>query len=189
MIKDLLEQAHYKCCQRENVSSFVLLNSFVSSGSSAQAITAAISCFGDKHAPVDRAFSLLTHDKYEHVVKLNIKLGVRVPGWGSQFVKGNDPIFNDILVYLDYSFPELMRRIDRITEILIDNGKYVYPNAACMTAAVGSLLGYTEKTIHFLLIECRLRAWMETIKQYEESGSVFFRPKLETKDQTQTVSS
>ena len=174
-LKDLLEEAHYQCCKRSNISSIVLLEAYVGSKFVPQALSAAISCFGDHHAPIHAAFSIINDENYEETVKKALEAGYRIPGWGSDFIKGaSDPVFEPLHVYLLNNHEEDYYKINNITYTLHKNEKMIYPNAAMYTAVAGRILGYSAATVHFLLVECRIRGWLHTIDLYEKEGEYFF---------------
>lgn len=174
-LKELLEKAHYECCKRSNISSFVLLQAYAGSSFAPQAISAAVNCFGDFHAPINRALILISNPEYDLAVAAMLRSRMKIPGWGSDFVKGKeDPIFSPLSNYLKDKHSTVFDILYHITTILHHEGKYIYPNAAVMTAAVGLILGYSIKTIYFLLIECRLRGWKDSIDLYDQKGEYLF---------------
>jgi citrate synthase len=171
----LLEIAHYECCKRSNISSHVLVETYAGSNYTPQAIAAAISTFGDFHAPVDKTLSLLLDPERIEKVQIALSHKIRIPGWGSAFIKNRpDPIFNELALYLKENHPEEFGILKEITGIIHEHGKHLYPNAAGFTAIVGKILDYSPRTIHFLLVSCRLRGWLKTIHLYETEGEYFF---------------
>lgn len=174
-LKAILTDAHAKCCERQNVSSATLIHALHGSQFVPQAIAAAILTFGDRHAPVHKIIQLLAAEKFEEIVKTNIEAGAMIPGWGSEFVKGEpDPIFTELDRYLEANATKTHSVIHEITRIIREAKDVdLYPNAGAYTAAVGLELGYSPGDIHFLLLECRLPAWRKHTQQYERGSFNF----------------
>lgn len=186
----LLEKAHYECCKRNNISSHVLLETYAGSRFTPQAIAAAISTIGDFHAPVHKVLALFLDSNKIDAVSSAIKHGVRIPGWGSSFIKNRpDPIFNELSYYLNDNYPEELRILKKITAILHGSDKFIYPNDAAFTALVGKIYNYSPSTIHFLLVSCRLRGWLETINLYETEGEYFFIQGPEVEEESEVYRS
>jgi len=181
LLYHMLVDAHLQCCKRQNISSLNFVNSYTGSGSNViQAVIAGLSTFGRFHAPVEQTFELLSFDYNQEIAESILEQGGRIPGWGSEFVKGlPDPIFTEIHKFLIDRFNDQLVPLVKITSVLHAGNKYIYPNASAYTALVGKILGYTCATIMFLLIECRLSAWRETIKLYSEKGEYLFLAEAE----------
>jgi len=172
-----LASIHYECCKRPNVSSHVLLNTFIASGDSQKAIAAAIMTFGNTHAPVDKALLTLsaTDSEIKEFTKLNIRSGRKIAGFGSSFVKEkSDYLFRRIEEMVSERDPRAYKISRVMTDILHEHGKMIYPNAAFWTAAAGKILGYNKDTIPFLLIQCRMNGWKDTLQKYIETGEIFY---------------
>ena len=174
-LKGLLMDAHAKCCERSNVSSITLVQSYHGCGFTPQAIAAALLTFGDRHAPVHQVIRLLQTDNFEEIVIGNLKAGNKIPGWGSDFIKGEpDPIFAELDRFMEANATDIHRRIHEISQVIWDEKEQdLHPNAAAYTAAVGLKLGYSSLDIHFLLIECRLPIWRKHLQDYERGSFNF----------------
>ena len=176
-ILQALSNIHYECCKRPNVSSHILLNTFIASGDSQKAIAAAILTFGNTHAPVGKVMTTLqaSNAEIKEFTKRNIQSGNKIAGFGSSFVKNkSDYLFEKIEELVSQQDPRSYEISRLITDILHDHGKIIYPNAAFWTAAGGNILGYDSNTIPFLLVACRMNGWKSTIETYIDTGEIFY---------------
>ena len=157
----LLSAAHDESARRENVSHVALVNTFLGSGSYANAIAAAILTLGGRHGPIEETMRMLeSHTSV--VAALDNGVDLLVPGWGNSFVKGRlDPLWEKTDTALRKARPDLMSRADAITDALHRRGKDVWPNPSYYTAAVAIALKMPPQIAGYLFITARLEAWTE----------------------------
>lgn len=162
-MNDNLKLAHNECHKAHSAlalgnctSTAVFMEAFRTNGQDfGKAVIAALATLGGIHAPIRQAYRFLaTYDKAQALPK-------RVPGWGSDFVKGERDKSLDgwakSIFLCDGDFFE--ERIANVTDRLHAAGKEIFPNAACYTAATALLLNFPEETAEYLLIEPRLSTW------------------------------
>lgn len=163
---DLLAMAHAECAKRQNASSAQVVNTFAGSGDYNKSIAAALLTLGERHGPIAEAYLLLNSREPANEAATLLSFGLRVPGWGSSFFKdGVDPAWSTTNAHIAERYPQIMHDIICISDLLLSNGKKVYPNAACYTAAAAKALGIPGRLSPMLFIMTRLETWSELILQ------------------------
>ena len=162
---NLVRDAHFQSCHRNNCSTGALLNSYQGSGDYTKALIGALSTLGEVHAPVVETLTILNWETPENCIYALIRDGeFKLPGWGNSFIRGErDALWLTVDNFLKEKHPQLYGKIEGITKVLHDNGKEVYPNPACYTAAACIALGVPAKIAPFLFIEARLAGWTALI--------------------------
>jgi citrate synthase len=118
--------------------------------------------YGGVHGPVSQVVKFLSGSFYTDEARLRIKEKRLVPGWGSAFVKGEpDPELSKIDRILYTENREVWDRIRKVTGILHESGKKIFPNAACYTASVCLALKFPVEAALYWLIRGRIGAWTE----------------------------
>lgn len=163
---ELVREAHYHSCFRQNSSSVTVVNAYGGSGSFSKAIAAGLLTLGGKHAPLREVIGILASEYGESVAAHHIKEKTQIQGWGNSFIRGErDPVWLRVDDCLKEKFPEMYEKITKITKVLHDNGKDVYPNPACYTAALVLLLEVPPQIAEYIFIEARLVGWTQLILQ------------------------
>jgi citrate synthase len=158
----LVLAAHAESAHRENISTAVLKNAAVGSGSYIQSVSAALCSLGGVHAPLIQTHYYLAHFSEEQIPELaqHIELGGKVPGWGSSFEKdGPDPIWKPVADHIAEHFPEISERLQRITDELHARGKMVWPNPSAWTAATAIIIDLPPQICAWIFIQGRLANW------------------------------
>ncbi len=149
-----LFKAHALSAQRENASSYAVLNAYSGSGDYAQAIAAALMTLGGNHAPLAETHDFLSWQYPERF------LGGVIPGWGNSFVKGEeDEIWDEVKAILVENWPIIAHKLQAVTDALHARGKIIFPNPSAYTAACALALGCPREVLPFLFIASRLPAW------------------------------
>lgn len=148
--------AHAESALRGNASHHALILAAKGSGDYFKAISAALMTLGERHGPLRQTYALLAT---EPDIQAILDAGLKVPGWGSSFVKGPDPIWAETEEAVKKANPVIFERIERITATLHNAGKDIYPNPSCWTAAVAMTLGIPREICGYLFILGRLEAW------------------------------
>ena len=161
-------ESHGASACRRNISYEVLQMAMIGSGSYLQAIAAALSTLGGLHAPLTHTYDLLHRFNTVDVARTLLEQDHMIPGWGNSFVKGEpDALWSRPAALVAQLGPGLMERIDGVTALLHQQGKPIYPNPSCWTAAAGILLGFTRQTVGFLFLQGRLPAWTRALQAME----------------------
>lgn len=153
--------AHSACVFRPNCSTTACQQAAGGSRSLPQSIIAALACLGEMHGPIEAAYDYIRPQREGFTLAMlgGDKNG-KIPGWGNSFVKGRiDDAFLPVDQTLEANFPRNHSRIREITGLLHANGKHVFPNPACYTAAVALILGMPKHLAPMLFIQARLEAW------------------------------
>jgi hypothetical protein len=157
---DRLFEAHAQSVFRENCSTVAFCNAALGSGNFINAMIAALACSGGPHAPIKDAYDCISLPDEVWVSHAYPIPEYKTPGWGSSFVKGEpDPVFASVEDAVTFISPELGSKIDAITEMLHKQGKRVFPNAACWTAATAVVLGIPKELSPMLFVMGRTEAW------------------------------
>lgn len=163
---DHLFEAHRKATFRQNASSEVIKAAYMMNGHDfIKAVASGLGTVGGLHAPIEEVYELLDGFapnliRYEYYVLH----GKKMPGWGNSFITGKpDPIVESVMLYIDTGWPEIGKRIEYLTDILHGQGKHIYPNMACATAATAIILGMPKELSPVLLLHGRSLAWAEII--------------------------
>lgn len=159
----LLNEAHAKAALRNNISSFTVANAAAGSHNYVQAIAAGLMTLGGTHAPLADTMGFLEEkDCVAHVPEI-LAAGLRIPGWGNSFIRGEpDPDWAKLHLYLQPHFPQ----INQITEALHGLGKKIFPNPSTYTAAVAIFLRVPPKLSPYLFVQARLEAWSQLTLPY-----------------------
>jgi len=98
-------------------------------------------------------------------IEAMLKKGLKVPGWGSSFYKGEvDPAFLELHEYLK-SFCENFSVADAVSEHISKfKGKPIVMNPSFYTVMVGIILELPPHAIQNLLIQPRIAAWMDYVE-------------------------
>lgn len=161
---NLCLEAHVTSVHRDNISTAVVRNVAAGSFNFTNAVAAALLSVGGQHAPLIGAWEALLSPVEN--LKQHIELGGIVPGWGSSFQKeGIDPVWQSLSDHIATQFHEQIgRKIEEVTLALHEQGKQIYPNIACLTAATGIILKMPPQLVGWFFIQGRLAEW----------GKVFF---------------
>ena len=128
-----------------------------------KAVASGLGALGGMHAPIEQVYELLggynpNCIQYEYYVLH----GKKIPGWGNSFVKGKpDPIVESVMLYLDTGWPKIGKRIEYLTDILHGQGKNMWPNMACLTAATALILQMPKELAPVLFLQGRALAWAQ----------------------------
>lgn len=163
---DAVIAAHQKAARsNKNVSSITMLNASMGSGRLENGIAAAIMTMGNQHAPLIGARGLYENGQKEIVLAMLSKK-MKIPGFGNSFYKTSlDPAWEEVWSIIQTSFPRIENRIAEISSWLIEGGKPLYPNAAMLTAATLSEIGWRGGTEQSLFILSRLPVWVDALTE------------------------
>lgn len=153
--------AHSRSAFRDNASTSALKISSSSTGSLSRALTAALSTLGGRHAPLTQTYDLLSSEDSLEKASILLNSGQKIPGWGNSFHKSKDPVWIEVDCLLEKQFPEKSAKIDAISSLLQDSGKFVFPNPSCYTAMTAIILGMPKQDSEYLFIAGRLYSWVE----------------------------
>jgi citrate synthase len=162
-------EAHAASATRNSISTNVCLNVGFGSGDYCKAMAAAILSIGDAHAPLDKVMEYLS--KARSLRPTGLQTDSIIPGWGNSFVKGHDPVWNEVRGLLSSGWPDLWQLIESTTEALHARGKPVFPNPACYTAACAIILNIPKEVAAWIFIEGRLRAWTDAFLYQQTHGT------------------
>jgi len=163
---DALFAAHTKAACRENCSTVAVLNSWTGAGSYTAAIASALLTLGGAHAPVAEIMRFLGQKDPEDRALFRLATGDKVPGWGSDFVKGKpDPDWAEVDAALEKVAPGLNESIRAVTTVLHEHGKVIFPNPGAYTAATALALGIPESVAPWLFVQGRLGAWTKILME------------------------
>jgi len=159
---EIVSRCHIESTFRNNPSSLAVKMAAQSSGKFINAVTAALSMLGNPHGPVEEVTEMLDSEDPIAFAKMYIDNGVKVPGWGNGFVKGQpDPAWNEAHEYIKENFSDMFSLVDEITKLLHDNGKMIYPNPACYTAITAIVNDIPADAASYIFISSRLPAWFD----------------------------
>lgn len=171
-LKYLLIEAHKEACHRENMSTVVLKNAYVSNGGDAvRAVSAAMGTLGGFHAPVAEAYKNIKtvcnypYCSYRHLS--SSKLNGRVAGFGSSFFKGDtDPLLMKLHMFLAEHTKTYMDVHQIIIELIEkEKGIILHANLAFYTAWTAIELGYEANETELLVLEARVPEWCKILKE------------------------
>lgn len=149
----------------KNLSKDVFLASLQGSSNALQAVCAGLLSTGSTHAPVIHARDVLfnfekSDEQVNNDISHMVRIGLRVPGFGNSFFKDNiDPAFQPIYDFLSDTIEG--KRIDFVNNII---NKGLFPNAACLTAAVASYCNLPRLMELWLFIAPRTASWLYLLK-------------------------
>lgn len=160
-----LWDAHQAVAMRGNASGEAFRTAYAGSGDYTKALSGALATLGAKHGPiVETVRTLDSMNEPTNVIRLCGIYGKRIPGWGNSLVKGrNDPDFLRVRDHITNMNQKLVERIDAITGALHAQGKHIYPNPSCWTAAVAITVGLPAELSPYLFIAARLPVWSRAI--------------------------
>lgn len=161
-----VDAAHRESARRNNVSSMAAVNCFAGSGDLNKAVASALLSLGGRHGPIDLAYKLLASSDPVGEAATMLSLGLKVPGWGNGFVRGEiDPIWIPVHQQIASSFPEVALTMDAIHATIKGAGKNIFPNPAAFTAAAAIIVGLPRRLSPLLFIQSRLPVWVELIQE------------------------
>jgi citrate synthase len=161
-ITDELLRVHDTLARRENMSSVYIAQNAMAEKPLLDAIAAAILTLGGRHGPIVMTQELLEEPDIRSVVQDRLDQGLLVPGWGSGFVKGGpDRVFDDLDEMLHTDHQSMWKKMAEATRLMHDKDKWVWPNAACYTAAVAVVTSVPSDISPSLFLRGRLDAWVE----------------------------
>lgn len=159
---EIVSKCHVESTFRHNPSSVAVSLAAKSSGKFGNAVIAAISMLGNPHGPVQEVTEMLSSGDPVAFAKMYIDNRAKVPGWGNGFVKGKpDPAWDKADEHIKKNFPDLSSLIDKITKLLHDNGKMIFPNPACYTAITAIVNDIPADAASYVFISARLPAWFQ----------------------------
>lgn len=158
--------AHEASVERQNISSVTIANAARGSGDYVQTLCAALLTTGGPHAPIVSSYDLLDSTTPLDTAGATLARGDKLPGWGNSFHKGTgDPVWSEVNRLLDEHAPHVGEIIDSLTSYLHGQGKPVFPNPSCYTAAAAIALGIPRAASPFLLVIGRLNGWSKLMLQ------------------------
>lgn len=155
LLHEVWEAQKRSCLENSgNASNMAVRNSAAASMSLVNSIASAMLSTGGLHAPVIQARRVIfnTHPSFDptHIV----------PGFGNSFYKDKvDPAWDNVLEIIECSFEREASKIQSWSEILKENGKVLYPNAACLTAAAAEIVEWPHGLEPLLVVEPRIAMW------------------------------
>ena len=162
-----VESAHRCSALRNTGSSGAVLNAASGSGRFEAAIASGILALGGKHGPIADIVRFLDRSADEILADVETRLSSKrpIPGWGNSFFKGRpDPDWVAVDEALK-GFP-IRETIALVSDRLHKQGKRVFPNAGCFTAATAIILRMPAAVSPYLLIYARLPVWASLAAQY-----------------------
>ena len=156
---EALAKAHASAVLRDNPSSVLIKVVADSSGSYTNAMIAALSSLGGKHAPLRQTVEILSAENPVDLAEYLYKKDMKVPGWGSSFKPQPDPAWDAVHYLLQDHYPKLLAKINTVTDYLHKVGKKIYPNPSCYTAATALALSLPPALTPWLLVRARLDGW------------------------------
>lgn len=124
------------------------------------AMIAASLSIGGAHAPIRLTLDFLTSEDPEGAARRMLGHGIRVPGWGNSFEKnGVDPIWKPVDEVFRQLYPRLGEQLDRITAVLHEAGKMIYPNPSAYTAITAIVLDVPPAVAPYIFIVGRFNEW------------------------------
>lgn len=170
LLLDAVLVAHARSASRGNLSGQVAEAAAIGSGSYTQAICAAMLTTGGVHAPLAQTMHILEKPEWaaERARQL-LEKGRKVPGWGNSFIKGRkDDLWIPVDEILDREFEKLSSGILRVTWLLHERKKMIFPNPSAYTAATALALGIPPQLAPWIFFRGRLDAWTEMIAKRKE---------------------
>lgn len=154
--------AHYHSTFRDNLSTVAVKLSACGSGDYTKALAAALSTLGGVHAPLVQTHQFLSCEDPPMAARRLLDAGLKVPGWGSSFVKGEkDEKWLPVEKLLAEHWWPLYEKIDMVTAVLRMSGKDLHPNPSAYTAATAIILGMKADLAPYLFVAGRLQGWSE----------------------------
>ena len=160
-----LQSAHYESVFRDNISTQVVQIAALGSHDYSKAIVAGLSSIGGPHAPLAETYELLAAPDPAALVRQLLERGARVPGWGNGFVKGSpDPLWTEVAEVISVYFPAMASTIRTVTATLHSEGRALFPNPSCYTAAAALIVGLPALLAPYLFIAGRLPGWSKLVQ-------------------------
>lgn len=158
----LVLTAHAESAFRGNISSNAVAACSAGNGTWANSIASGLLTLGGAHAPLELSYEILESSNSLQCVKLMFEDGLRIPGWGNSFHKGEpDPIWENVDRWLANHRSDLYTKIEEITQFLQAAGKNIMPNPSIYTAAAAIALGIPANCAGFLFLQGRLLSWTQ----------------------------
>lgn len=159
---DLVLEAHAQSAQRNNISTAAVVQCAAGNGTYTNSIAAGLLTLGGSHAPLEQSYELLSSEYAVEGAKLMMADGVRIPGWGNSFYRGEpDRLWSKVSAWIEVNRPDLHARISEVTAFLHSQGKEIYPNPSTYTAAAAIALGIPAKCAAYLFLQGRLLSWSQ----------------------------
>lgn len=154
--------AHGRCVLRDNISSVTLRNAAIGSHDFVASLCSAMLTTGGLHAPLEQTYELLSSSAAKQIAQALLDEGLKVPGWGSSFVKERkDPAWLTVDALLRRDWPDLYERMDEVTHVLYERGKRLFPNPSAYTAACAICLELPARLCVWIFVAGRLEGWAE----------------------------
>lgn len=159
LLQSIVDAHDQAARNNQNASSLAAVNAFVGSGNIGNGIASAILTLGQHHGPISMARTVYEEFNQQHIDGcLNAK--IKVPGFGNSFFKDSiDPAWNNVWNLMNTKFTKISNRINELQKMLELRGKIIFPNAALLTAAACSELGFVRGTESSIFIIARIPAW------------------------------
>ena len=158
----LVLTAHAESAFRENISSNAVAACSAGNGSWTNSIASGLLTLGGTHAPLEQSYEILASSHSLQGVKLMFEDGLRIPGWGNSFHRGEpDPLWVKVDGWLAKHRSDLHTKIQEITQFLHAAGKNIMPNPSIYTAASAIALGIPANCAGFLFLQGRLLSWTQ----------------------------
>lgn len=152
--------AHALSACRQNISTVTLINALRGSLDFGKSLCSALLTLGGPHAPIEQTMRFLSTPCPSFDLEKAILAGLKVPGWGSSFHKGNpDPEWEGVKNILESDFPFRWDAILKVTEAIHRCGKIIYPNPSTYTSMAAIILEIPPSMGVSLVIHGRLGAW------------------------------
>ena len=154
-----LDRMHKRLAKRGNASSQIVASMAVLGKPMYESFAAALLSMGNIHAPIEKACNFFNNKEWKEQVHLTKSLNKKVPGFGSTFCKGEDPIIEEAISQLPVT---TIKRIEDMRELVHEVfNPNLYPNAALATAAYAFSNDINPKEAQFLVLQGRLRVWKD----------------------------
>lgn len=147
---------------RDNCSTNAFLVAAGGSKDFFKGICAALCSVGEVHAPLGQTYDFLLSA---------LETPKLVPGWGNSFVRGEiDPIWMEVWKVLRIVSPELIYRMESVTEELHARGKFVFPNPSALTAACCIALQVPKELCGLFFLQGRAEGWASLYYEHVLGG-------------------
>jgi hypothetical protein len=158
----LVLTAHAESAFRGNISTYAIASCAAGNGTWTNSIASGLLTLGGTHAPLEQSYEILASSDSLRVVELMFKDGLRIPGWGNSFHKGEpDPLWEKVDRWLSEHYSGIHGKIEDITQFLHAAGKHIMPNPSIYTAAAAIVLGVPANCAGFLFLQGRLLSWTQ----------------------------
>lgn len=177
-LEKVLYTTHYEAARRQNASTQVLIAAYQSNGGNLlKSISAAMQCFGGKHAPIKECYSLIERMQSGESKSILSSYEL-IPGFGSSFAKNRK---DDLLNMINGELKKHSSVYGRIAHACQDyliryKGVQLFPNLGFYTAAI---CHYEQININFceaIMIQARIECWINLLNRKEE---LYEMPKMQ----------